>query len=335
MFETLDMRLNYHGGKMQWSRMVSDKIRSLRKALLYSYQSGTAILPDGRKFRALFNPNNTKADYDTKMLSIPYKDVCLNKEMDIHEKTTDGIEPTDIKNGDVIVWEENNTHWLVYIEDVEEIAYFRADIRRCDQTIEIDGTEYWVYLRGPVETALSTGQKQGLVWNNLNYSEVMYITRNKQTDDFFHRYSKIKIGNIENDWEGGNHLKTWQVVSVNPYYGDGIIQVFLDEYYENSIEEARQEEIKEEEESKVVPEVTDPQIAGAAAIEIYSSNSFTIENIENPQGEWSVDSTKVAITQQTPTSVQVRVISGKSGNFNLKYTDGDKVIVKNILIQSF
>ena len=30
-----------------------------------------------------------------------------------------------------------------------------------------------------------------------------------------------------------NTEKTWQVVGIDPYYGDGIIQVFLDEYFEN------------------------------------------------------------------------------------------------------
>ena len=40
--ENLGKRLNYNGGKAQVSRMNMDKLRSLKKALLYSYQSETA-----------------------------------------------------------------------------------------------------------------------------------------------------------------------------------------------------------------------------------------------------------------------------------------------------
>jgi hypothetical protein len=38
-----------------------------------------------------------------------------------------------MKPGDVFTWKKTNTHWLVYLQDLEEIAYFRAEIRRCDQ----------------------------------------------------------------------------------------------------------------------------------------------------------------------------------------------------------
>jgi len=59
--------------------MYEDKRRSLRKALLYSYQSNTAILSDGREFRCLINPDKNKPDYDNKIISILFEDVCLNK----------------------------------------------------------------------------------------------------------------------------------------------------------------------------------------------------------------------------------------------------------------
>jgi hypothetical protein len=48
--------------------------------LLYSYQAATAILPNGREFRCLINPDKNKPAYDNKILSIPYKDICLNAE---------------------------------------------------------------------------------------------------------------------------------------------------------------------------------------------------------------------------------------------------------------
>lgn len=60
--------------------MVKDKSFSLDKALLYSYQSATAVLSDGREFRCLINPNKISMELDDKVLSIPFEDICLNKE---------------------------------------------------------------------------------------------------------------------------------------------------------------------------------------------------------------------------------------------------------------
>ena len=59
-------RLNYNGGNAE-GRMIKDKERSLKKALLYSYQAATAILEDGREFRCLINPNKNKPEYDNKI----------------------------------------------------------------------------------------------------------------------------------------------------------------------------------------------------------------------------------------------------------------------------
>ena len=62
--DNLATRLQYYGGNKQINRMNEDKLRSLKKALLYSYQSATAILSDGREFRCLINPDQTKNLFD-------------------------------------------------------------------------------------------------------------------------------------------------------------------------------------------------------------------------------------------------------------------------------
>ena len=110
--------------------MNTDKLRSLKKALLYSYQAQTAELADGRKFRCLINTDKLKGDYDNKILSIPFEDICLNKER--IGKRTEGEEELAIKPGDVFIWSETQTHWIIYLRYLEENAYFRSDIRRCD-----------------------------------------------------------------------------------------------------------------------------------------------------------------------------------------------------------
>ena len=102
----LSTRLNFSGGNRQIDRMNEDKLKSLKKALLYSYQSATAILNDGREFRCLINPDYLKNLYDDKIISIPFRDVCLNK--DIVGKTSDELEEVGLKPGDVFTWKQNN-----------------------------------------------------------------------------------------------------------------------------------------------------------------------------------------------------------------------------------
>ena len=99
--------------------------------MLYSYQAATAVLSDGKEFRCLINPDKNKPAYDNKILSIPYKDICLNGPR--MGKTSEGEIDINIRSGDVFTWKETNTHWLVYLEYIEEDAYFRSEIRRCDQ----------------------------------------------------------------------------------------------------------------------------------------------------------------------------------------------------------
>ena len=70
--ENLTMRLNFRGGNRQVDRMNADKLKSLKSALLYSYQSATAKLADGREFRCLINPDKIKNTYDNKYISLHF-----------------------------------------------------------------------------------------------------------------------------------------------------------------------------------------------------------------------------------------------------------------------
>ena len=105
--DTLNLRLNYHGGNQE-GRLIKDKQRSLNKALLYSYQAETAVLADGREFRCLINPDKLKNDYGDKIISIPFKDICLNA--DKVGKTTEGLQEIGMKAGDVFQWKETETY---------------------------------------------------------------------------------------------------------------------------------------------------------------------------------------------------------------------------------
>lgn len=113
--ENLQTRLQYKGGTAQISRMKQSKVNTLKKALLYSYQSATAILNDGREFRCLINKDKTKLSSDDKIISIPFDDICLNekelKGVPIGKyKTSEGTQIIGMKPGDIFTWKETNTY---------------------------------------------------------------------------------------------------------------------------------------------------------------------------------------------------------------------------------
>lgn len=319
--ENLKKRLEYHGGNAE-QRMQQDKLRALRKALLYSYQAATAVLSDGRKFRCLINVDKLTGDYDNKILSIPYEDICLNPE-EKKETTTAGREVIGIKPGDVFVWEETDTHWLVYLEYLEEDAYFRADIRRCDNEVEINGKKYWVYIRGPVETSIVWNQKAQTSWNDLNYSLVMYITKDENTENFFHRFTQIKING-----------KTWQTVNCNAYYGDGIMQVYLDEYYNNPVADA----VAKEEAEKPAPEPIDPDlphIEGPNEVRSFAKVNYSVIGREN--GIWYIKHNNKEINlKKTATKVDLTINITTPGQFILIYrVEGQDDVTLPVTIKTF
>lgn len=102
--DNLKTRLKFNGGGSQEQRMDLDKLRSLKKALLYSYQAQTAILKDNREFKCLINHDKLKEDYDDKIISIPYEDICLNA-----TKGDKKIQEIGMKVGDIFTWKETNT----------------------------------------------------------------------------------------------------------------------------------------------------------------------------------------------------------------------------------
>ena len=313
--DILNKRLQYQGGNQE-GRFIKDKLKSLKKALLYSYQAETAVLADEREFRCLINPDKLKPEYDNKIISIPYRDICLNK--DKIGITSKGEEEIGLKPGDVFCWKETKTYWLVYLQYLEENAYFRAELRRCKYEIEINDNKYRVYVRGPVETTMPWNQKKGIVWNDMNYSLAIYITKNEETLQFFHRFSKIKFNG-----------KPWEVQAVNEFDADGIIEVYLDEDYQNSIEDAEKGEIPEIE----IPDKDSPHIEGNIFVKPYDIVEYKILNAEN--GTWSVSNDKAKIIEQNNSYIKIEIITGKSGAFDLIYNrDNEENIVLSVRIES-
>lgn len=309
--DNLKTRLDFIGGKVQQGRMNKGKLESLKRALLYSYQAETAKLLDGREFRCLINPDKLKNDYDDKIISIPFEDICLNTQR--KGKTSQGIEKIGMKAGDVFEWKENNTYWIVYLQRLEETAYFRAEIRRCRYEIEINNNKYKVYTRGPIEQSIKWNTKENDIVNSLNYTLMMTITNNEETDAFFHRFSIIKFKG-----------KNWEVQAVDSISTEGIIDIYLKEYYSNSIADKLEEEKAEMDIPEIEIDENEPIIEGDKEVYPYDIKEFIIKNATD--GEWFIDNNKVKIITQSASKAKVQINTGKSGKFELSYRVGGDVV---------
>ena len=305
--DKMNQRLNYRGGN-QHGRLIKDKAETLRSILRFNnaYQADVAVMPDGREFGCLINPDKLKDNYDKKIISIPFKDICLNEGR--KGKTSQGMIPTNIKAGDVIEWKDNHTFWIVYLQHLEEKAYFRATINRCNTEIEIDGKKYKAYRRGPEETTIQWNFKNGKTFNDLNYGEVLIVTKDETTLDFFHRFAMLKI-------DGNN----WEVQAVDSVSTEGIIHINVKEYFNDKVSDERDEEIKrEEEENPVIPPKKDePQIVGNTEVYPYDEIIYEIKNVTD--GRWFVNSNKVEVLQENSSQIKLRIVTGKRGNFTLYY----------------
>lgn len=322
--ENLQTRLQYKGGEKQLDRMKHSKVNTLKRALLYSYQSQTAILSDGREFRCLINKDKTKLYSDDKIISIPFEDICLNEKeltgVPIGKyKTSEGAQIIGMKPGDVFTWKETNTDWIVYLQRLEETAYFRAEIRNCQYTLDVDGKTYKVFARKKALSEIPWHTSKDISWNDLDYSLEMYLTKDDITKNRYKRFDIIELDD-----------RPWEVQAVDAMSVEGIVMVALKEYYRNSIEEALEEEKAE----VPTPEVDTrlPHITGDTEVYPYDTKVYTINGITG--GSWSLDSKKAKIVSQTEESVTIEIVTGRSGEFELKYIKEDNEIVFNITINS-
>jgi len=295
--DRMKKRMDYgDGGDTSDKRNVKGKWLSFNSALNNSYQAED-ITFNGQKCRCLINPDKLKENYDQKIISIDFK--------------------YNMKNGSVFYWDRTNSHWLVYLQDHCEEAYFRAEIRRCDYEIDVNGHKYWIYLRGPVETALIWRQKHQIEFNELNYSILFYIEKNEETLEFFSRLNVIKF-------DGHN----WRVAATDKYSQDGIIEVYIEEYFDNKMQDAAiPVEISKQDTSQ-------PYIDGPRIVRPYDTNlSYSIVGKNN--GKFIVNSTKVKIQEMTETSCNLEILTGKADSFILSYIDenGNKIDL-NIIIKS-
>lgn len=294
----LKTRLQFLGGANQQDRMIAGKLGSLKKALLYSYQAATAQLENGNEFKCLINPDKQNLDLDSKVLSIPFQDKCVNS-LDKNEVAT------NLKEGDVFCWKENGSHWLVYMQYLEELAYFRADIRRCNDQIEFEnGSKYWAYIKGPSERSLSWTNAEGAYINQLNYTLEMVIPKNAETEKLCDRFVRVTIAG-----------KPWQIQATDKISSRGVIEVYLKEDFTNPYE--TKETTKEDYNGLILG----PGTVYPYQEYVYESNSEKTISIENESRK-----NAVRVINSQPGLIKIYIETGKSGSFDLICGDDHRTI---------
>ena len=148
------------------------------------------------------------------------------------------------------------------------------------------------------------------------------ITKNEETDEFFHRFQKVKI-----------YGKPWEVQAVDRIGGDDILEITLKEAYTNSIEDAELE-IRKEEEGQEQPPLIEPYILGEDVVYPYDVKSYSIVGLP-PEGEWTIsDNKKAKFLECKDGRVTIEITTTRSGNFNLSYIVEDTLVELSIKVDS-
>ena len=288
--ETLKMRINYMGGD-SLGRIKQQKLNSFYAALKKDYNSRPILTPLGEEFQALINDDNTKPDYDKRFVSVDF-DAQLNP-------------------GDVFECTDDNTHWMIYLPDLVEIAYLKAEIIRCRYQLTIGENDYWIYFQGPTETAVRWNLKNNITWNDMNFSGTVYIQKTEETEKYFDRFTKLKIDGHR-----------WQIKVVDTITVPGIIELEVQEYFDNLTED--------------IPEVkkmdNQTTIFGQTTVYPDSIVGYQIgDSLLNDSSKWTItDNNNVIIleTQLNNKICKVHVKEKAEGFFNINY--GETTLKINI-----
>ena len=323
-FEMMRKRLEWQGGIAQEDRMIKDKWRTLLRTLKYSYQACDIALAQAQQevlfegaepeypiVRALINPDKNKQDYDDKILSVDY---------------INGFNP-----GDVFEWKNTETHWIIYLQQLTEDAYFRGEIRRCRYKIKFkdeDGNVCYTYaaIRGPVETQIESIQKNQERIDKPNLSLNILLPRNEVTIKAFDRYKEFILDG-----------RCWKVKAVDPISmaidRQGVLEINAQEDYINEVTDDEVNEIKdglvfEPEEPTPNSEIVGETFIKPAIPEIYS--------VDIDGGTWCVRENNVPVLLEPIDSKSVQVTWKKmtSGQFTLVWNGGSETYEKVIVVES-
>lgn len=301
----MSARLRFQGGHLQQERMIADKKRSLDRAVWNSYQAAEVRLledPEARPLRALINPNQLKLDYDDKVISIDYA--------------------SNIKVGSVFEWINTKSFWIVYLQDLTELAYFKGDVRKCSYEIQMpNGKSTYAAIKGPSENRINSATKHGINIDSPNYSLVLMLPKTEENLKYFKRYAEFYLTSLEEDYD----KVCWRVEGVDTISSPGIIEVGAVEYYANKDEDDIENGIV----NGLIEEPKDPNpveefIIGETFIKPKKEYTYAAA----APGDWSIVSQQpVEYTINEDNTIVLKWKSSYSGQFELYCGDYKKIII--------
>lgn len=277
---TLSARLQYYGGG-QLDRLVQNKLHSFKSALKNSYNARLIKTPKGEAWKCLINEDKLTANYDKKIVSVEYDS---------------GLQP-----GDVFEVLDDGSRWMVYLPHLAEKAYLRANIIRCRYTVDVNGTQYWAYFQGPIETTAKWFIKREININEMNLDGTIYIKQTPETNEFFKRHQKFSLGG-----------KSWIIGATDRLSVPGIIEAAVRETFSDPIAE--------------LPEVKleDPmhQIMGPTKVKQDTVNGYEIRRgfVRDDCSWWVEGNPRVKVEPSKDGAFcKVRVYDGAVDDFRLFY----------------
>ena len=296
-------------GKTQQSRMIKDKRKTLDRVLLYSYQGAEVRKLDSETAdRALINPNTVKQDYDDKTISIGYE--------------------YGYKPGTIFDWVNTGTKWLIYLQDLTELAYFKGDIRKCSYEIKWKNEEghiisSYASVIGPSEAKIDTTNKDSASIDLPNHSLKLMLPANEEVLKYFKRYSKFYIQPLK---EGDSPI-CWRVEATDTISMPGILELTAYEYYINEQEDNVQDGIVDAWGDEI-PEPQDSDIIGEIFIKPKKSYSYEYVGIRPKNPNWSFDSElPIEIIEQSGPKITIKWKASYTGQFVLSFGEKEKTIV--------
>ena len=281
--KTLAARTQYLGGN-QLDRINKQKLRSFQAALKNDYQTRYIKTDNHAAWPCLINKNSLKSDYDKEYISIEYA--------------------AGLEAGDTFECLDDGSHWMVYLPIITETAYLRSEIIRCRYTLDVDGEKYWVYFQGPTETDLRWFIKNQINVNELNLSGTIYIKNDEKTKKFFKRFTHLKLDG-----------HAWEVQVTDAISVPGILELEIQEYYDNSIAELPEIKIDQETPLNV--------IKGQTVVKQDSIIGYMIDNAAyDPNIEWEIrDNPRVKIEEILDNGriCKVKIFAGAVKTFRIYY----------------
>ena len=297
--DLMNSRLRFRGGNQQ-ERMIKDKRETLDRVVLYSYQGATVRKIDTTDLvPALINPNQLKQDYDDKIISVGYE--------------------YNFKPGDVFEWEKTGTKWLIYLQDLTELAYFKGNIRKCNYEIKWKDSKgniksTFAAIIGPKETKIDSTQTNGISLDSPNHSLNLLLPMNDDTLNQFKRYSEFYLQNI-----------CWRVEATDTISMPGVLEINAVEYYKNETADDIEKGIVDGLIVEEIPEPASGEIEGE--IFIKPKRTYTYKYTGSLDSSWTYDAKLPLEVKVNGKEITLKWTKTYTGQFVLKYADEEKTIV--------